>query len=92
MHTQIIIMHNAIFRLYYFIYLSIVFYLLQYSVQDASYLSFQDGVRGTRGDPTTGGISPGASTPPTEGEFQGKEHPLHRRAHHKRFVLHKAIR
>jgi len=59
----------------------------QYSIQDASYLSYQDGRLPRSGDPLTmGGVSPGASTPPTDGEQMSREHPLHRRVNQKRFV------
>ncbi|CAL4079528.1 unnamed protein product [Meganyctiphanes norvegica] len=60
----------------------------QYSVQEGSYVSFQDGCRLGRGtEPGGGGISPGGSTPPTEGEFNPhqRDHTPHRRTHHKRF-------
>ncbi|XP_050731556.1 uncharacterized protein LOC127006078 isoform X3 [Eriocheir sinensis] len=59
----------------------------QYSVQDASYVSFQEGGRLARMEPNTGGVSPGGSTPPTEGEFHphARDHTPHRRTHHKRF-------
>ncbi|XP_042235978.1 tau-tubulin kinase homolog Asator-like isoform X7 [Homarus americanus] len=58
----------------------------QYSVQDASYVSFQDGGRLARIEPSAGGVSPGGSTPPTEGEFHphARDHTPHRRTHHKR--------
>ncbi|XP_069195482.1 uncharacterized protein Asator isoform X4 [Procambarus clarkii] len=58
----------------------------QYSVQDASYVSFQDGGRLARIEPSAGGVSPGGSTPPTEGEFHPhtRDHTPHRRTHHKR--------
>ncbi|XP_045110209.1 uncharacterized protein LOC123504033 isoform X6 [Portunus trituberculatus] len=57
----------------------------QYSVHDASYVSFQEGGRLARMEPT-GGVSPGGSTPPTEGEFHphARDHTPHRRTHHKR--------
>ncbi|XP_066945982.1 uncharacterized protein Asator isoform X3 [Macrobrachium rosenbergii] len=59
----------------------------QYSVQDGSYVSFQDGGRLARIEPSAGGVSPGGSTPPTEGEFHAhtRDHTPHRRTHHKRF-------
>ncbi|KAK7060664.1 hypothetical protein SK128_012659, partial [Halocaridina rubra] len=59
----------------------------QYSVQDGSYVSFQDGGRLARIEPNAGGVSPGGSTPPTEGEFHPhtRDHTPHRRTHHKRF-------
>ncbi|KAK4297480.1 hypothetical protein Pmani_030101, partial [Petrolisthes manimaculis] len=57
----------------------------QYSVQDASYVSFQDGGRLARMDGNMGGVSPGGSTPPTEGDFHphARDHTPHRRTHHK---------
>ncbi|XP_069974991.1 uncharacterized protein [Penaeus vannamei] len=59
----------------------------QYSVQDGSYVSFQDGGRLVRMEPSAGGVSPGGSTPPTEGDFHphARDHTPHRRTHHKRF-------
>lgn len=72
-------------------------FFLQYSVHDASYVSFQEGGRLARMEPNTGGVSPGGSTPPTEGEFHphARDHTPHRRTHHKRWawdslVLHKS--
>jgi len=58
----------------------------QYSVQEGSYVSFQEGCqRLGRSTEPGGGISPGGSTPPTEGEFNPhqRDHTPHRRTHHK---------